>query len=208
LPSSWDLSSGNSALALSLTKYSRNDFDQAFPNSVLEDWDSQKQGTRINNGQTLNGITYNTSSGAALVTTKFLPSTQPNGLGSISQGFFTVGEIITFSFAQPLIAFGIDINTFSALDGAYIAILPDGTIASSIDDPFFDFQDSTGQFLGFSSSAPFSSISITSNYFVSSESFTLDTLRGVPSQQIPSPMMLPGLLGLRFAAWKKHRNKS
>lgn len=60
---------------------SRAAFDAAFPGSVLENWDGFADGTVFTHGSTVNGITYNNSTGNAVVTNTFVASTAPNGLG-------------------------------------------------------------------------------------------------------------------------------
>ena len=72
----------------------------------------------IPDGVTVNAITYDSSSGNGLVTNVFLTSSVPNGLGDT--GFFQAGDSITSPFAGPK-AFSIDINTFSLINGAYVA---------------------------------------------------------------------------------------
>lgn len=177
------------------TVYSdRISFDTAFPSANIENWDSYATGTVINNGSTLNGITYNTNSTATLVTSSFITSTAPNGIGETNAGFFLPGDTITFSFAQPLSAFGIDINTYATNTGDYTATLSNGDIANSFFDPFPGF--GTGEFVGISDPSSFNSITITTPGGVSD---TLDTLRYVDASVIgTSPVPEPSSIALMF----------
>ncbi|WP_114970764.1 PEP-CTERM sorting domain-containing protein [Rhodoferax ferrireducens] len=169
---------------------SRAAFDAAYPGSVLEDWDGFSAGTTFTNGTGANGITYNSSTGNALVTSTFLVSSSPNGLGRTGVGFFLGTDSITFTFDSATAAFGIDINTFATAAGAYSATTDLGDIALSAFDPFP--ASSTGQFVGFTSDTPFSSVTIASPGNVV---YTLDTLRAV---EVPEPGSL-ALLGLGLA---------
>ena len=171
-------------------------FDAAFPNAVIENWDAYPDLTIIPDGSTLNGITYNASGpGEAIVTNAFLPSTFPNGLGSTPLEFFDGTQPMTFTFAMPIFAFGIDINTSATVFGAYQAVTNLGEVVFSSFNPFPGSQ--TGQFIGFSTTLPFTSITISSPVIFS---FTLDTLRFVA---VPEPATLlllgPGLLALARA---------
>lgn len=172
-----------------ITQFDRVDFDTSFPGTVLEDWDIFTSGDIIFDGSEINGITYNLSSGNAFVTSTFLPTTFPNGLGNDISGFFGSSDGITFSFAKPLTAFGIDINTFGD-GGSVIATIDTGETVNSLFDPFPAF--STGEFLGFSTDMPFSAVAISG---IGSFSYTLDTLRGVEAA-VPVPEYQPGLITL------------
>jgi len=180
------------AQAAIITFGSRAAFDAAFPGSVRENWDGFASGTTFADGTGAGGITYNSSSGDALVTDSFLPSTAPNGLGDTVVGFFLIGDSITFTFDAPIRAFGLDINTFATAGGAYTATTDLGDVAGSVFDPFPG--TGVGQFVGFSSDTGFSSVTITTG--AGGEVFTLDTLRAVPA---PEPGSI-ALLGLGLAA--------
>jgi hypothetical protein len=182
----------------------RTAFDAAFPGATRETWDEFANGTVFANGSTVNGITYNSSNGNALVTNGFLTTTPPNGLGETTNGFFLASDTIKFTFSRPLTAFGIDINTFDAsATGGYRATLSNGDTAPSFFDPFPGF--TTGQFLGFSDATPFTSVTISAP---GGFSFTLDTLRSqaaaVPE---PSGLALFGLaiLGASVARARRRR---
>jgi hypothetical protein len=176
------------ANAAIVTFGSRAAFDATFAGSVVENWDSFANGTAFANGSTTNGITYNSSSGDALVTSSFLFTTSPNGLGNTTNGFFGAGEGITFTFSAPVMAFGIDFNTFATGAGAYTATTNLGDVVGSVFDPFPGV--STGEFIGFSSDVAFTSVTIAN---VSGFAYTLDTLRAVDA---PSNVPEPGSLAL------------
>ncbi|MCK9374686.1 MAG: PEP-CTERM sorting domain-containing protein [Syntrophobacterales bacterium] len=197
-------------------------FDAAFPAAAVETWDSftgwatdpndfsiiTTVGTTFPNGSTVNGITYNSSAGNPVVTADFVSSSGLNTLGRSGQlesningpydtFYFDSLDSITFAFAHPLTAFGIDISSFSPFDGAYQATTNLSDVALSFYDPFPGF--SIGQFLGFSSSAAFNSVTIAlgPNGDPVWDSYTLDTARAVP---LPPSLLLfgSGLAGLGF----------
>jgi hypothetical protein len=157
----------------------------------------------IPNGSTVNGITYASSQGSALVTDAFFVTTIPNGLGQSSDGFFEGFDTITFTFAGPAVAFGIDINTFATAPGAYTATTNTGEVGPSVFNPF----PTTGQFIGFSTNVPFTSVTIASPADVS---YTLDTLRLVRvTATVPeaSPVLFGGLAAavIGCGAWLRRR---
>jgi hypothetical protein len=173
--------------------YSRVGFDVSYPGALIENWDAFVSGTLLANGSTVNGITYNSSSGNALVTDAFLSSTFPNGLGETTNGFFLATDAITFSFVSPLTSFGIDINTFANGFCNYTAMTNLGDVSCSLYDPFPG--SGTGQFLGFRSTVPFDAVTIHSNF--GGFDYTLDTLRYVAAAQ---PVSEPETLGLFITA--------
>jgi hypothetical protein len=155
-----------------ITFLSRNEFDSAFPNALVEDWDTFTAGTTFPNGTTVNGITYNSSSGIAIVTDFFLQTTLPNSLGRTPDEFFAEDDTITFTFDMPISAFGIDINTFDSQDSGYVALTDRGDVFNSIFEPFPG--QNTGQFLGFSTETSFNSVTISAP---GGFSYTVDTMR-------------------------------
>jgi hypothetical protein len=198
------LLAANTANAAVAAFASRNAFDTAFAGASRENWDSYAAGTTIANGGTLNGITYNSSAGIAIVTSAFLPSTPPNSLGRTPTEFFAAIDTITFSFATPLLAFGIDINTNDFFSGSYQLTTNLGDVVNSVFDPFPGF--TTGQFAGFSSNVGFTSVTISS----SSMPYTLDSLRYVPMAVQSAPdggvtlLLLGSAVGVLLSAYRKH----
>ena len=158
------------ASAAFITSLDRATFQDAVAGGSIigQNFDALTPGTILTS---LEGVTYSASAGSVIVTDRFLISTPPNGVGSTSVGFFLPTEIVTFSFDEPITAFAIDINTFALADGAYFAVLDTGDFVSSIFEVFPGF--TTGQFIGFLSDTPFSSVTIIG---VDNFSYTLDTL--------------------------------
>lgn len=133
-----------------------------------QNFDSLAAGTIL--GATTD-LTYSASAGSPIVTNSFITSTDPNGLGSTSSGFFQPDETMTFSFNSPVTAFAIDINTFAATDGSYRASLDIGDIITSRYEVFPGL--GTGQFIGYISDIAFSSVTVSA---MAGDAYTLDTL--------------------------------
>jgi hypothetical protein len=179
---------------------SRAAFISAFPSAIVEGWDSTPftDGYIITNGIPINGITYNSSYGDARVTADYLVSTEPNGLGQSLDGFFYPQDTITFSFSDPIRAFGIDINTYVTADGTFKAVTSQGEVLSVFDPFAYDEEETfVGQFVGFTSDVDIYWVTIASinpdPY--SPYSYTVDTMRHTP---LPPTLWLlgPGLAGL------------
>jgi hypothetical protein len=159
-----------------------------------QNFDSIANGTILT---TLGGVTFGASQGSPIVTNTFLTTTTPNGLGSTSQGFFGASELSTFTFANPITAFAIDVNTFATTNGSYTATLNTGDVVLSLFENFPGF--ATGQFIGFVSGTPFSNVTIAAT---SGFTYTLDTLAfgSAAGLAVPGPVAGAGLPGLLLAS--------
>jgi hypothetical protein len=202
------------ANAAIITFPSRAAFGLAVTGEIVETWEDNAVGTVIPDGGILDGIIYSTPGPDAAVGNFFLPLSPPNSLGidalDVSDGFFSPGETISFSFPGPIIAFGISINTFAPGAGAFSATNDLGDVAlSSVDpfpvDPFPDVDP--GQFVGFISDTPFSAVTIAAP---GGFSYTLDDLNFVPvAVVVPGPatsiLVGAGLAGVGAASWKRSR---
>jgi hypothetical protein len=186
---------------------SRAAFDLAVPGATVETWDDNAAGTTIPDGTSLDGVSYTTTPGPdAQVTDGFQALSLPNTLGDAGDGFFGPTETIRFGFPGGALAFGISINTFATAPGAYTATTDLGDTAPSAFDPFPGLP--TGQFVGFLSDTPFSTVTLAAP---SGLSYTLDDLNflpvTVPPVAVPGPATLilvgAGLAGA--ASWRRSR---
>lgn len=190
---------------------SRTDFNLAFSNPKGENWDEFPINCIIQNGATINNITYNyvpdTSFSPALtfnyfqVTTNFLASTGKNTLGMSGSYTYFTSDGIKFVFQDKPWVFAIDISTLAPDDGTFKATTDLGQVALSHRDPFPGYD--TGQFIGFASDVGISSVTITYNldglhYGHDSDGYyaygwTLDTMVPLPSTLL---LLGSGLAGL------------
>ena len=192
---------GHTASAATISIFDRAAFQAAVSGGGVtqQDFDGFLDGTLL---VTDGAVNYSASMGTPVVTDTFLTTTVPNGLGSTSIGFFLPAETATFSFLAPITAFGIDINTFAPTEGAYQATLNIGDLVLSKFDVFPGA--ATGQFVGFTSDTPFSSVTIAA---LTGFSYTLDTLvYGDARALVPEPASI-GLLGLGLMAWAVKRRR-
>ena len=191
------------ASAAIITFPSRAAFGLGVTGEIVETWEDNAVGTVVPDAGILDGIIYSTPGPDAAVGNLFLPLSPPNSLGDVSDGFFSPGETISFSFPGPIIAFGISINTFAQGAGAFSATNGLGDVALSVFDPFPG--SSTGQFVGFISDTPFSAVTIAAP---GGFTYTLDDLNFVPvAVPGPAPLILvgAGLAGVGAASWKRSR---
>ncbi|RYD66580.1 MAG: PEP-CTERM sorting domain-containing protein [Verrucomicrobiaceae bacterium] len=197
------LSSASAAVLSSLDRATFQNALQGSSSLGFQNFDGLAAGSVLTN---LGGVSYASSSGQPVVTNSFLTSTSPNGLGATGAGFFTSGTTATFTFAQAITAFAIDINTFATANGSYTATLDTGDTAESIFETFPGA--GTGQFLGFVSSNPFTTVTLADTGFA----FTLDTLvygakeSVVPAVPEPATWAMM-FLGLGFVGSTLRRQK-
>ena len=170
--------------ASTITYSSRTSFYAANPGVTIEGWDTLANGTLIT---VLNGITYTTNDGTALVTNVFLALSPPNTLGENVNGFFLATDTMMFTFPSPITAFGISINTFDTSTGGYTATDNLGNVILSSYDPFPGF--TTGEFVGYNSTIPFTSVTIAAP---GGFSYTLDDLAYGTTVPEPSSLLLLG----------------
>jgi hypothetical protein len=179
------------ATAGTITEYTRDTFEASA--LTVQNFDSLTNAQTIT---TVNGVTYTPSLGTALVTSMYLTTTFPNGLGSTSVGYFEADETLTITFSSPITAFAIDINTFASTPDAYQAAVNDDTssVAPSVFDTFPNTE--TGEFIGFTDSASFTQVVISD---LAAQPYTVDTMlygaSGSVNTSAPEPASI-ALLGL------------
>jgi hypothetical protein len=209
----WALSFTGQAGADVIVFGSRDAFRAAIAGtrSTTEGWDEFGSGTIIPNGASVNGVVYDLSEPAAnfIVTAGGATISSPNGLGRTNNPFggeaFIPSDRITFTFPRAISAFGVSFNTFSTVAGAYTLTTNFGDPVPSAYDPFPGL--STGQFAGFISVEPVSSVSIRT---LVPFQFGFDDMISVNAVPEPTSLTLLalgalGLIGLRRVRWPRRK---
>jgi len=162
---------------------------------TVEGWDIFPAGALITD---LNGVSYVPSEGTAVTTDGGATVSPPNGLGSTSRfggepnDALNPSETVSFLFDMPIVAFGISINTFANGTGDYVLINDLGDTALSEFDPFPGVD--TGQFVGFISNTPFTSVTVSGTPFAF---WGLDDMTF--ATQVPEPTSF-GVVGAALVA--------
>ncbi len=156
---------------------------------MTEGWDELGAGTVILNGALMNGVIYDLSDSSVdfVVTAGGATISPPNGLGRTNNPLggeaFLPSDVVTLTFPALVTAFGVSFNTFATTAGAYSLTTDFGDIAPSAYNPFPGFN--TGQFAGFISDEPVSSVTIRSTV---PAQFGLDDL--IVARPVPEPATL------------------
>lgn len=172
------------AKAAVVTYADRASFNSSVSGATVETWDDNANGATVADGGSLDGVVYSTSGPDAMVTDDFLPISGDHTLGTTAFGFFLGSDTITFTFAAPIVAFGISINTYADTAGAYVVSTNHGDVVGSAYDPFPGF--GTGQFVGFFSDKPFTTVTFSAP---SGISYTLDDMTYLAAP-VPEPASL------------------
>jgi len=180
----------------------RISFGAAVPGATVETFDEVAAPTTILNGTAFNGVTYTSSTGNPLITSAYLPLSPPNTLGEDVNGFFAPSDTITFTFPGPVTSFGVSISTFDTSTGGYTATDNLGDVVGSFFDPFPGF--SNGEFVGYTSTVPFSAVTIAAP---GGFSFTLDNLSYASAVPEPATLCLLGIGALCLVGHKSRRRQ-
>ena len=168
--------------ASTISGLDRTEFASEVSDGVMqrETFDSLKVGP-ISSTPTLS---FSSTAGKVVVTHKFRASTGVGSLGGGVLEYFLPHQTLTITFATAITAFGIDINSWATLANAFVGTTNTGESYGSVFAPFTG--KTTGQYLGFTSSTPFTSITIAAkgNY-----TFTVDTLDH--GKKDPDPVVIP-----------------
>jgi hypothetical protein len=193
---------------------SRNAFNAALAATPgiatqVETFDTVPAQTVIPNGSTFDGVRYQSSAGNLITTADFLPLSPPNTLGADRRPFFDFflpGDLVILTFPQPILAFGVSFSTNNTTPASYTVNTNLGGVIPSGFDPFPGA--STGQFAGFITDTPVTSVTITSNP-LSSDGFTLDNVTSATPAGIPEPGSLAllgtGTLALLGYGWARRK---
>ncbi len=191
------------SFAALITTIERDVFQDAVADDAItiETFDSFADDTILTSA---GGVTYSVEGGDVIVTSEFLTTSVENGIGSTQNPFNDPNDsrdgghfftsVVLIQFSSPVSAFAIDINTFSDVDGAYMAELDSGDTALSLFDTFPLIGASgsaTGQFLGFISDTEFTEVLILPLFDQGAEAFTLDTLVYGSAVAVGGPDVMP-----------------
>jgi len=159
--------------------------------TTVEGWDTYPAGTIFSNGSTVNGITYNVSTGEALVVSTGISLSPPNNLYQNACPtaqtciFRPLVDTFTFEFSQPIRAFGITFSsTFANHDGDYLLTTNRGDVIPSFFDPVYP-GFGLGQFAGFISDDSFTRVTVSST---ANALYGMDDL--IYARPVPEPSSL------------------
>lgn len=201
------LANPKAAPAAIVTFSGRASFNEALDSDpswikTVEGWDTYPARTIFPDGSTVNGITYNVSTGDAVVVSTGVSLSLPNNLYTTEGGstFSPLTDTFTFSFSQPISAFGITFSsTFATETGSYLLTTDRGDVAPSFFDAVApDFP--IGQFAGLISDEPFSSVTISG---IANALYGLDDLTFARRKDIPEPSAMLGLLSFSVLCVRK-----
>jgi hypothetical protein len=157
----------------------------------VEGWDTYPAGTVFSNGSAVNGITYNVSTGEALVVSTGISLSPPNNLYQNACPtlqaclFRPLIDTFTFGFSQPIRAFGITFSsTFANQNGDYLLTTDRGDVIPSFFDPVYP-GFGLGQFAGFISDTNFTQVTVSST---ANALYGMDDL--VYARPVPEPSSL------------------
>jgi len=178
--------------------------------TTVEGWDTYPAGTIIPNGSTVNGITYNVSTGEALVVNAGISLSPPNNLFETGCPtapacmFHPLVDTFTFGFNQPIRAFGITFSsTFANHDGDYLLTTNRGEVIPSFFDPLFPGFP-LGQFAGFISDEPINRVTVSST---ANALYGMDDLVSATPVPEPSALLLLGT-GMVFVVGTIRRRRT
>jgi hypothetical protein len=185
-----------------------------------------------------NRAAWQNALGGAQITEEFFDTNQPNGSTLSFNGFTSTGngtgtsinrvlnqsyngavdgqgdvsalfDTITWNFSQAITAFGADWVSTTTDDRLTITGNFDGTGNQTIH--FSDYPQlgtsGTG-FLGIVGNAAFSTLIFSTEAADSSDKFEAFNVDHLSFVQIPTPALLPGLVGMSIAAWRKRQGET
>lgn len=157
------------------------DADTSLTKSV-QGWDTFTPQTILPNGAKVDGVTYTLTTGEPFITNRGLAFSSPNTLVSSTKDFFPPLDTFTLVFNEPILAFGVSLNTFSRKQGSYRLTTDLNEVALSNFDPFPGAR--TGQFAGLISNMPFRTVTIAGSV---GASYGLDNITFARREAVPEP---------------------